>query len=63
MKKILLLILVVVYSVQIGTAQEAEAKKSPISFSASLQTNHLWRGLVITDKPMVGVITTLKAAT
>ena len=60
MKKILLIILVVVCSVQIGTAQDAEVKKSPISFSASLQTNHLWRGLVITDKPMLGVITTLK---
>ena len=60
MKKILLIILVVVCSVQIGTAQDTEVKKSPISFSASLQTNHLWRGLVITDKPMLGVITTLK---
>ena len=60
MKKIILIILVVVCSIQMGFAQDVEVKRSPISFSASLQTNHLWRGLVITDKPMLGVITTLK---
>jgi hypothetical protein len=57
MKKILLIILVVVCSVQIGTAQETELKKSPISFSVNVQTNHLWRGLVISDKPIVAVQT------
>jgi hypothetical protein len=60
MKKILLIILVVVCSVQIGTAQETELKKSPIDFTVNLQTNHLWRGLVITDKPVVMVLTSVK---
>lgn len=59
MKKVLL-ILVAAFAVQTNIAQEKTLKDSPISFLASLQTNHLWRGLVITDKPMLGVITTLK---
>lgn len=60
MKKVILLIVLAIISVNVSFAQESETKESPINFSASLQTNHLWRGLVITDKPMVGVITTLK---
>jgi hypothetical protein len=60
MKKILLILLVVVCSVQIGWAQEAELKDSPIDFSVNLQSNHLWRGLVITDKPVIMVYTSLK---
>ena len=40
---------------QIIQAQEA---KKTVDFTANLQTNHLWRGLVITDKPMAAVLTT-----
>lgn len=57
MKKILILI-VVVLVVQFAISQEKVTKKDPVEFSVNLQTNHLWRGLIITDKPMVGVITT-----
>ncbi|WP_372795002.1 hypothetical protein [Lutibacter sp.] len=60
MKKILLVLLVAVLSVQMGMAQEAELKDSPIDFSVNLQSNHLWRGLVITDKPVIMVFTSLK---
>ena len=60
MKKILLILLVTVLSVQMGVAQEAEMKDGPLDFSVNLQSNHLWRGLVITDKPVVMVLTTVK---
>ena len=60
MKKILLILLVTVLSVQMGVAQEAEMKDGPVDFSVNLQSNHLWRGLVITDKPVVMVLTTFK---
>lgn len=60
MKKILLILLVAVLSMKMGMAQEAELKDSPIDFSVNLQSNHLWRGLVITDKPVVMVLTTFK---
>ncbi len=60
MNKILLIVLVAILSVQMGVAQETEKKDSPIDFSVNLQSNHLWRGLVITDKPMVAVFTTIK---
>ncbi len=32
-------------------------KKPAVDFTANVQTNHLWRGLIVTDKPMVGVQT------
>lgn len=60
MKKILMLLLVAVLSVQFVSAQESELKDSPIDFSVNLQSNHLWRGLIITDKPMVAVFTSIK---
>lgn len=60
MKKIIALLLVVL-SIQFVTAQEkAVLKNSPVNFTVNLKSNHLWRGLVITDKPMVGVLTSLK---
>lgn len=55
MKKILWIVFAL-FVVQITNAQE-ENKKPVVNFTANLQTNHLWRGLVITDKPMVGVQT------
>lgn len=43
-----------------STLTAQETKKAPfVDFTANLQTNHLWRGLIITDKPMVGVQTIL----
>jgi len=60
MKKILLILLVAVLSVQMGVAQEAELKDGPVDFSVNVQSNHLWRGLVITDKPVVMVFTSIK---
>lgn len=55
MKK-LLWIVVAFFALNVATAQET--KKAPVvDFTANLQTNHLWRGLVITDKPMMGVQT------
>ena len=59
MKKVLL-ILVAAFAVQVNIAQEKELKDSPIDFSVDLKSNHLWRGLVITDKPMVAVFTSIK---
>ena len=59
MKKVLL-ILVAAFAVQVNIAQEKELKDSPIDFSVDFKSNHLWRGLVITDKPMVAVFTSIK---
>ncbi|WP_298368130.1 hypothetical protein [uncultured Lutibacter sp.] len=59
MKKVLL-ILVAAFAVQVNIAQEKKLKDSPIDFSVDLKSNHLWRGLVITDKPMVAVFTSIK---
>ncbi|WP_291871629.1 hypothetical protein [Maribacter sp.] len=61
MKKVIV-IFIAVFFCQLSIAQEErqDLKDSPISFSADLKTNHLWRGLIITDKPMLGVITTIK---
>ena len=30
-----------------------ETKESRLDFTANIQNNHLWRGLIITDKPVV----------
>lgn len=57
MKKIILVVLVAVLSIQMSVAQETELKDSPVDFTVSLKSNHLWRGLVITDKPMFSVQT------
>jgi len=59
MKKISL-IFVVLFAVQIGYTQETEVKDSPYDFNVDVKTNHLWRGLVITDKPMVAVFSKLR---
>lgn len=59
MKKIII-ICVALIAVQITCAQETELKDSPIDFNVDVKTNHLWRGLVITDKPMVAVFSKLK---
>ncbi|MDV7137709.1 hypothetical protein R3X28_02425 [Maribacter sp. TH_r10] len=59
MKKILL-VFVALIAVQMGHAQETELKDSPIDFNVDVKTNHLWRGLVITDKPMVAVFSKLR---
>ncbi len=49
-----------VLSVQMGVAQETELKDGPVDFSVNLQSNHLWRGIVITDKPVIMVLTSIK---
>ncbi|QXP77560.1 MULTISPECIES: hypothetical protein [Winogradskyella] len=59
MKK-LLIIFVALIAVQMGYAQDTELKDSPIDFNLDVKTNHLWRGLVITDKPMAAVFSKLK---
>ena len=59
MKKVLL-ILVAAFAAQMTIAQEKTLKESPIDFSVDLKTNHLWRGLIITDKPMAAVFMKLK---
>ena len=59
MKKILLVVFVALMSVQMGSAQEVELKDSPIDFHVDIKSDHLWRGLVITDQPMVAVFSKL----
>jgi len=59
MKK-LLIVFAALVAVQMSYAQETELKDSPIDFTVDLKTNHLWRGLVVTDKPMVAVFSSLK---
>ncbi len=56
MKKIVLSMMVLFMGLSVMGQEEIE-KKSAVDFTANVQTNHLWRGLVITDKPMVGVQT------
>ncbi|WP_179316039.1 hypothetical protein [Winogradskyella undariae] len=58
MKKILI-IFVALIAVQMSYAQDTELKDSPIDFNLDVKTNHLWRGLVITDKPMAAVFSKL----
>lgn len=60
MNKIILIVLMAIFSVQISTAQEIELKDSPVDFTVNLQSNHLWRGLIITDKPVIMVLTSIK---
>lgn len=55
MKKIVL-ILTSFFSLGMS-AQEKE--KPRVDFTANLQTNHLWRGLVISDKPITAVYTAI----
>ena len=58
--KNILIVFVALIAVQMGFSQETELKDSPIDFNVDVKTNHLWRGLVITDKPMVAVFSKLK---
>lgn len=58
MKKYILTIVALLAACTMMQAQDK--KESPISFTANLQNNHLWRGLVITDKPVATVFTSLK---
>jgi hypothetical protein len=57
MKKYMLAVLVIVFSITISVAQNSEPKESPLDFTVDLKSNHLWRGLIITDKPMLAVKT------
>ncbi|PIE86106.1 MAG: hypothetical protein CSA05_02260 [Bacteroidia bacterium] len=58
MRKVFLLIAIVgLFIFQTAQAQDEAENKSYVDFSANFQTNHLWRGLVITDKPMFAVTT------
>jgi hypothetical protein len=59
MKKVLY-ILLAAFAAQISTAQEKTLKDSPLDFSVDLKTSHLWRGLIISDKPMAAVFIKLK---
>lgn len=59
MKKVLYIFLAA-FAAQISTAQEKTLKNSPIDFSVDLKTSHLWRGLIISDKPMAAVFIKLK---
>ncbi|WP_405574906.1 hypothetical protein [Winogradskyella sp. Asnod2-B02-A] len=59
MKKILV-IFVALFAVQMGCTQETASKDSLYDFNVDVKTNHLWRGLVITDKPMVAVFSKLR---
>lgn len=54
MKTILkLTFLLLPFSAKAQIADTAGLPEGPVKMSASIQTNHLWRGLIITDKPMV----------
>ncbi|WP_458628081.1 hypothetical protein [Winogradskyella sp. PC D3.3] len=59
MKKIQIILLVLI-AAQAGYAQTTTLKESPYDFNLDIKTNHLWRGLVITDKPMAAVFSKLK---
>ncbi|TXD54460.1 MULTISPECIES: hypothetical protein [unclassified Polaribacter] len=59
MKKVLY-ILLAAFAAQLSTAQEKTLKDSPLDFSVDLKTSHLWRGLIISDRPMAAVFLKLK---
>lgn len=60
MKKIFVLIVISIFAFQVANAQDDTEKKSPISFTSNFQTNHLWRGLIVSDKPIFTALTTIK---
>jgi hypothetical protein len=62
MKKVLC-ILLVAFVAQLITAQEKKLKDNRLDFSVDLKTSHLWRGLIISDKPMAAVYIKLKLNT
>ena len=35
------------------SAEAKESKEGRLDFTANIQNNHIWRGLIITDKPVV----------
>mgnify|MGYP003599069784 CR=1 FL=1 len=37
----------------ISYAQKDSLKQSPLEFNAGIETNHLWRGIIISDKPVI----------
>lgn len=51
MKKILLTLVLIISGLSL--AQEKDSDNERLHMTAGLQTNHLWRGLIITDKPIV----------
>ena len=55
MKKKLINICLIILGIGKLFAQEATEKKdnSRLDFTTNIQNNHLWRGLIITDKPVV----------
>ena len=57
MKKGIQLLLVALISIQLVSAQQSEIKDSPLDFTVDLKSNYLWRGIIITDKPMLAVQT------
>lgn len=40
-------------SAQNSDSLKTEEKAGRLDFTANIQNNHLWRGLIITDKPVV----------
>ena len=60
MKKYILTVLALVISLTGCLAQTSGPKDSPLDFTADLKSNHLWRGLIITDKPMLALKTYIK---
>ncbi|NRD22351.1 hypothetical protein HNV10_03805 [Winogradskyella litoriviva] len=59
MKK-LLIVFIAIFAIQVNYAQDSATKDSIYDFSLDIKTNHLWRGLVITDKPMAAIFSKLR---
>ncbi|WP_292009965.1 hypothetical protein [Chryseobacterium sp.] len=55
MKRLLMIVCLGILGIGNVLAQEAEKpeEESRLDFTANIQNNHLWRGLIITDKPVV----------
>ena len=45
---------------QSDTENSSLLKNSPVDFSFDIKTNHLWRGLIVTDKPMLSSLISFK---
>lgn len=56
--KIFKKIVLTVAAVLISSISAFAQKESPVDFTANLQNNHLWRGLTVTDQPVIQVTTT-----
>lgn len=50
MKKYIFVLITLIYAGQINAQ---ETLKDKVEFTAGIETNHLWRGLIISDKPSV----------